>query len=155
MADFCAAAWPVFTPPLTLGEEVPTAGFNRWDILLRNPASISTVMIRRDAIGWAFPEWYAGEDYAFVAAHLLTHAPAARLNLALTRADKPAFGASGLSARMLDMQIGEMRAHYFLWQQGLIGSVQLVALAPWTWVKFARRIAISGFRPLWARFLPE
>lgn len=138
-----------------LGEEVPATGFSRWDILLKNPASISTVMIRRDAIGWAFPEWYAGEDYAFVAAHLLTRAPTARLNLALARADKLAFGASGLSARMLDMQMGEMRAHYFLWQQGLIGSIQLGALVPWTWIKFARRIAISVFRSLRARFVPE
>ncbi|MBC2774685.1 glycosyltransferase family 2 protein [Rhizobium sp. AQ_MP] len=138
-----------------LGEDVPTVGFSRWDILLKNPASISTVMIRRDVICWSFPEWYAGEDYGFVASHLLTCAPAARIKLALARADKPAFGASGLSARMLRMQIGEMRAHYFLWKQGLIGSFQLVMLAPWTWIKFARRMAIRTFRSLGARFGSE
>ncbi len=38
---------------------------------------------------------------------------ARKINLALARADKPAFGASGLSARMLDMQLGEMRVIAF------------------------------------------
>lgn len=120
--------------------------FDHWDILLKNPAAISTVMMRRDSIRYLFPEWYAGEDYAFVAANLLSGITARKINLALARADKPAFGASGLSARMLDMQLGEMRVHRFLMRQGLVGLPEYCVLVPWTLLKFARRIVLHMLR---------
>lgn len=126
-----------------LSGETPVERLGRWAILSRNPASISTVIIRRDALRFGFPEWYAGEDYAFVAAHLLGEGRSGKIPLFLARADKKAFGSSGLSARMLAMQIGEIRAHYFLFRTKLVRWWELAALVPWTWVKFARRLLIT------------
>ncbi|WP_037155081.1 glycosyltransferase family 2 protein [Rhizobium freirei] len=120
--------------------------FSRWEILLKNPASISTVIIRRDSIHHLFPKWYAGEDYAFVAANLLSGIASLRMNLALARADKPAFGASGLSARMFAMQLGEMRTHRLLAREGLIRMPEYLLLIPWTLIKFARRLMLHRFR---------
>ncbi len=123
-----------------------TTEFSRCAVLLKNPASISTVIVKRDAIRYLFPEWYACEDYAFVAANLLSGASSLKISTVLARADKPAFGSSGLSARMLDMQLGEMRTHRFLRQRGLIGLSSYYALMLWTCVKFARRLALIFFR---------
>jgi glycosyltransferase involved in cell wall biosynthesis len=139
LKSFCGHEWP----PLSHED---ASEFGRWSILLRNPASISTVIVKRDAIRYAFPEWYAGEDYAFVAANLLSGMSGRLMNSVLARADKPAFGASGLSARMLDMQLGEMRTHRLLRREGLIGPVQSCSLVLWTVMKFARRIVLNCLR---------
>lgn len=139
LKSFCGQAWPEVSSD-------DTFEFNRWAILFRNPASISTVIVRRGAIRYLFPEWYAGEDYAFVASNLLSGMSGRRMNQVLARADKPAFGASGLSARMLDMQLGEMRTHRLLRREGLIGPVQSFTLMLWTIIKFARRMALQCLR---------
>jgi glycosyltransferase involved in cell wall biosynthesis len=125
--------------------------FGRWEILLKNPASISTVMMRRDSIRYLFPGWYACEDYVFVAGNLLSGITAKRINLVLARADKPAFGANGLSSRMLAMQLGEMRAHRYLLREKLVGIFEYCVLVPWTLLKFARRIALHILRGRYLR----
>lgn len=129
--------------------------FSRWGILVKNPASISTVIIRRDSIRHLFPKWYAGEDYAFVAANLLSGISSLRMSLALARADKPAFGASGLSARMFAMQLGEMRTHRLLARVGLIRMPEYCLLIPWTLMKFARRLVLYRLRAQRAPLQPK
>lgn len=141
LKSFSGKQWPVLTT-------VSVSGFSRTEILLKNPASISTVFIRRDAIRFMFPEWYAGEDYAFVAANLLTGISGSKINLVLARAHKAAFGASGLSSKMLDMQLGEIRTHQLLRQKGLIRTPQYYVLVVWTVMKFMRRLALQCLRRL-------
>jgi glycosyltransferase involved in cell wall biosynthesis len=118
----------------------------RWQVLLSNPASISTVIISRDRMRFSFPEWYAGEDYAFIAANMLAGLAGVKFELTLARAHKVPFGAGGLSGRMLAMQIGEMRTHWFLWTRGLITTWEYVPLLPWTMIKYFRRILIAGLQ---------
>ncbi|MGG6897398.1 glycosyltransferase family 2 protein [Rhizobium sp. BR 315] len=133
---FRARAWP----EQNLGQSRP---FSRWPVLLSNPASISTVIVRRDAIKFTFPDWYAGEDYAFVAANLLAGLAAVKLDLTLARAHKAPFGAGGLSGRMLAMQMGEMRTHWLLLSEGLIAIWEYTLLLPWTLLKYLRRSVIA------------
>jgi glycosyltransferase involved in cell wall biosynthesis len=121
----------------------------RWRLLLSNPASISTVVVRRDAVCRLFPEWHAAEDYFFVAANLLTGLSNLKLNQILARADKPAFGAGGLSGRLLAMQLGEMRAHFHLWRTDAISLPEYLLLVPWTLLKLVRRLTLVTLRRLW------
>ncbi|MBE1508578.1 glycosyltransferase family 2 protein [Rhizobium viscosum] len=145
LKGFSAKGWPEeFTER--------TEKITRWGILLKNPASISTVIIKRSAIRHNFPNWYAGEDYAFVAANLLGGGSGIRVCLTLARADKPAFGTSGLSAKLLAMQLGEMRTHQLLRKACLIGWQQQAFLIPWTLAKFTRRLAIAQIQLLTKRF---
>jgi glycosyltransferase involved in cell wall biosynthesis len=117
----------------------------RWKILLSNPASISTVIVARDRIEFNFPQWYAGEDYAFVSANLLSGMTGVKLDLTLARAHKAPFGAGGLSGRTLAMQIGEMRTHRLLRGHRLLKFWELSILMPWTLLKYIRRVAIIAF----------
>ena len=139
---FNADAWP------TLPSDSPPIPIGRWPMLLSNPAAISTVVIRRDAIKHLFPPWYAVEDYAFVAANLLSGIGGMKMTETLARADKPAFGAGGLSGRLFSMQAGEMRAHFYFWRTGLITSLEYLPLIPWSLAKYLRRLAIVAGRRL-------
>ena len=139
---FEAAPWPAI---LALASPVP---IGRRALLFANPASISSVIIRRDAIRYLFPEWHAVEDYFFLAANILAGIDAVRLPETLARACKVPFGAGGLSGRLWAMQLGEMRTHLHLWREGLIDSVEYLPLVPWTLLKFTRRLAIVAARRL-------
>ncbi|MGN6285708.1 MAG: glycosyltransferase family 2 protein [Afipia sp.] len=143
--SFDGTAWPALSHP---GSHSP---IRRWSILLSNCASISTVIIRKDAIRYLFPAAYAGEDYVFVAANLLSGARSILLNQTLARAHKKAFGAGGLSGRLHAMQLGEMRTHSFLRAEGLITRGERAALLIWTTLKYGRRLAIVFFRRIASR----
>ncbi len=142
LKGFSGAAWP------DLGDGHAPEMIRRWPILLSNLAPISTVIIRRDEIHHQFPLDYAGEDYAFVTANLLCGARGVKINETLARADKPAFGAGGLSGRLHAMQLGEMRTHFRLWRNRLIRGWEYAALVPWTLVKYLRRLLLVLLRRL-------
>jgi glycosyltransferase involved in cell wall biosynthesis len=142
---FDADAWQ------SLPSHSPTKPIGRWSMLLSNPAAISTVVIRRDAINHLFPLWYAVEDYAFVAANLLSGIGGLKMAETLGRADRPAFGAGGLSGRLLSMQAGEMRTHFYLWRTGLITSLEYLPLIPWSLAKYVRRLVLVAGRRLLRR----
>jgi glycosyltransferase involved in cell wall biosynthesis len=120
----------------------------RQSILLSNCASISTVIIRKDAIRYFFPPAYAGEDYVFVAANVLSGTPSVLLHQTLARAHKEAFGAGGLSGRLHAMQLGEMRARDFLLRERLITKGEYAAVLVWSLLKYCRRLVIVAFRRL-------
>lgn len=137
---FTGAACP------TLDGQVRARCITRLAILTSNVAPISTVVIRRDAVRHYFPRTYACEDYWFVAAHVLSGIRAVRMDQTLARADKPAFGARGLSSRLHAMQLGEMRTHFSLWREGQIRWWEYAPLVTWTLLKYLRRISIVLFR---------
>jgi glycosyltransferase involved in cell wall biosynthesis len=139
---FDGTVWPELSGP------VCHTPIRRWSILLSNCASISTVIIRKDAIKYLFPPAYAGEDYVFVAANLLSGVRSVLLHQTLARAHKEAFGAGGLSGRLHAMQLGEMRAHGFLRKKELITRGERVALFVWSLLKYCRRLLIVFSRRL-------
>lgn len=126
----------------------------RLPLLFLNFTPISTVVMRKDAIKYLFPHSYAGEDYVFVAANVLSGMPAVLLNQTLARAHKPAFGEGGLSGRLHAMQLGEMRARLFLLKEGLISTSECTVLLIWGTLKYIRRLAIVFLRHAAALFGP-
>ncbi len=135
-----------------LSEPVKRSSIRRRSILLSNCAPISTVVIRKDAIRYKFPQTFAGEDYLFVAANVLSGISSALLHQALARADKQAFGARGLSSRLHAMQLGEMRARDFLLKEGLITAGEYTVFLFWSLLKYFRRIAIVSVRRIVSRW---
>ena len=140
--DFDGVSWS------KLGSPLKPSPIGRKTILFSNCASISTVIIRRDAIKYEFPQTYASEDYVFVAANVLSGASAVLLRQPLARAHKQAFGAGGLSGRLHAMQLGEMRARSFLLKEGLTTRGEYVLLVIWGLIKYFRRLVIVFFRRL-------
>ncbi len=134
--DFDGVSWAEF------GEPVKAVPIGRNRMLFSNCAPISTVIIRRDAIKYKFPQTYASEDYVFVAANVLSGVSAASLHQPLARAHKQAFGASGLSGRLHAMQLGEMRARYFLRKEGLATAGETLLLLIWGLIKYFRRLVV-------------
>lgn len=138
--DFEGIAWA------DLGERVTPTPIGRNKMLFSNCAPISTVVIRRDAIKYEFPQTYASEDYVFVAANVLSGVSAALLHQPLARAHKQAFGAGGLSGRLHAMHVGEVRARHFLRKEGLTTSGEYLLLLVWGLIKYFRRLVIVFFR---------
>ncbi len=137
---------------LNLGEPAKLSPIRRQAILFSNCASISTVIIRKDAIKYNFPRAYAGEDYVFVAANVLSGVPSVLLHQALARAHKQAYGAGGLSGRLHAMQLGEMRARNFLLRERLMTRSEYVFVLIWSLLKYSRRLAIVFFRRIVSGF---
>ncbi|MCP3417915.1 glycosyltransferase family 2 protein [Bradyrhizobium brasilense] len=137
---FAGTAWS------SLNEPINARSITRGAILVANVAPISTVVIRRDAVRHQFPQTYACEDYWFVAAHVLSGIRSVRMDETLARADKPAFGTTGLSGRLHAMQLGEMRTHFSLWATGLISAWEYGPLVVWTLAKYLRRLSIVQLR---------
>ncbi len=138
--SFNGAPWTKFS------ESVKLSPIQRQSILFSNCASISTVIIKRDAIKYGFPQAYAGEDYVFVAANVLSGVSSVLLDQPLARAHKQPFGAGGLSGRMHAMQLGEIRARNFLLKQRLITHGEYAIVFVWSVLKYFRRLAIISFR---------
>lgn len=146
---FDGVAWLKFSGPAR------RSSIRRHAIQMSNCAPISTVVIRRDAIKYGFTPAYAGEDYVFVAANVLSGAPAVLLHQVLARAHKEAFGAGGLSGRLHAMQLGEIRARNFLLKEGLMTRGEYVVVLAWSLVKYCRRLLIVSGRRIWNRFAAE
>jgi len=140
--DFDGVSWS------KLGDPAKPIPIGRKAILFSNCAPISSVIIKKDAIKYQFPQSYAGEDYVFVAANVLSGVSAVSLRQALARAHKQAFGAGGLSGRLHAMQLGEMRARSFLLREGLTTRGEYMLLLIWGLIKYFRRLAIVFSRRL-------
>ncbi|MGV7213381.1 glycosyltransferase family 2 protein [Bradyrhizobium sp. UFLA05-112] len=141
---FDGLPWPNPDGPLE------ARSITRWAILASNVASISTVVIQREAVKYLFRPSYACEDYWFVAANILSGVKAVRIKQMLARAHKPAFGADGLSGQLHAMLLGEMSCHFSLWREELMNVFEYVFLIVWTLVKFLRRIAVVELRKIGA-----
>lgn len=142
---FDGVAWQKFSEPASRSR------IRRRAIQMSNCAPISTVVIRRDAIKYGFSPAYAGEDYVFVAANVLSGVPAVLLHQVLARAHKEAFGAGGLSGRLHAMQLGEIRARNFLLKEGLMTRAEYAVVMAWSLIKYGRRILIVSGRRIWSR----
>lgn len=146
---FDGVAWLKFNQPAR------RSPIRRRAIQMSNCAPISTVVIRRDAIKYGFTPAYAGEDYVFVAANVLSGVPAVLLHQVLARAHKEAFGAGGLSGRLHAMQLGEIKARNFLLKEGLMTRGEYLVVIAWSLIKYCRRLLIVSGRRIWNRFAAD
>ena len=115
-------------------------------LLLRNCLQTPTVMLKRDLV-LHFPEKLRySEDYFLWLALLKVGYSAAFIELPLTILHKPAFGYSGLSAELWQMEKGELKALQAAWNRGSVSSLYFVTAVVWSLVKYVRRVLLSSFR---------
>lgn len=111
----------------------------RRSLLIRNPWSTPTVMLRRD-IPFRFDEdQREAEDFLLWARILMSGRLGLRLKLPLAILYKARYGARGLSANLWKMQKGELRSFRKLWQRRDITAAEYCFASLLSLVKFIRR----------------
>ena len=117
------------------------------ELLFRNRLqTTSTVMLKRDLV-MRFPETSRySEDYYLWLALLKIGYEAVFIDLSLTTRHKPAFGASGLSAELWQMEKGELKALKAAFNRGSVSSVRFGVAAAWSILKYLRRVSLSYLR---------
>lgn len=112
--------------------------------MLSNPFHTSSVIVRNDPRVRFPDDGRLSEDYALWLRLVSQDWRCARHTLALSLMHKPAFGASGLSARLADMQCGEALA---LREVGWPRHPAHLALAwPVSWTKYVLRLLRARLR---------
>lgn len=114
--------------------------------LLSNRFLTSTVMIKRDIPFRFMASKRYSEDYQLWSEIVLSKFPAYRLEVPLAFVYKPFFGASGLSARLYQMEINELATYRYLCRAGLLPTVFFFGLIFLSLAKFMKRIIAVSLR---------
>ena len=115
-------------------------------LLWRNYLRTPTVMIRRNAVLNFSVDFRYGEDYNLWLGLLATGVQAVFLDLPLAVVHKPAFGVSGQSAALWQMELGELRAIRAAWRRGSVSLMLTLLAMGWSLIKFCRRVLICMFK---------
>lgn len=120
----------------------------KYRILLGNPFSTPTIVLRNHC-GFTFLENHrAAEDYFLWMKIILTHKVALRINVPLAFSYKNHFGEAGLSKNLVDMEMGEIKAYLEIYKLGLMNLVTLMIIIPFSFAKFLKRIFQTYTRKL-------
>jgi glycosyltransferase involved in cell wall biosynthesis len=118
-------------------------------VLLTNPFSVPTVMLRRE-IPFRFKEnMYAAEDYQLWMEIVLSGGTTVRLDIPLTRLHKAPYGEAGLSSRLWEMEKGTWAAYRSLVQKKLLNPSWLLFLIPFSFAKYLRRVCTVAIRQMY------
>lgn len=131
--------------PRSLPGSAAAAPVARGRLLLSNCFSTRSVMVRRE-LAVRFPPVRYMEDYAWLLDVAFSGHEIYRIEMPLAYTFKADYGASGLSARLWDMEKGELRAYWALKRKGRVGTMLASCLALYSLLKFARRVAIAAAR---------
>lgn len=128
-------------------EPVRVCCFSLRDMLISNRFSTPAVMLRRD-VSFRFPEGKMhAEDYHLWLDITARCTQVCRIELPLAWYFKPAYGASGLSAALWKMELGELDAIRTLYRSGSLSMPEWLIFSGFSWIKFLRRsIAATIFR---------
>ena len=114
-------------------------------LFLRNVVATPTVVLRRD-IPCRFPERRFSEDYELWLDLLLRGHRGVLIERALAYIHKAPYGEGGLSRGLWSMEKGELETYWRLFRRGQIAWHDLALCSPWSLVRFAWRILVSGVR---------
>ena len=115
-------------------------------LLISNRISTPTVMLRRD-IEFRFREGGRhSEDYLLWLQICLSGEPCFRSDRILTNLHKAAYGESGLSAELWEMEKGELYTYTRLHRDGFIGLANYVVLLVLSIIKYAGRVVRTTVR---------
>ncbi|MBL0919595.1 MAG: glycosyltransferase family 2 protein [Hydrogenophaga sp.] len=115
-------------------------------LLYFNAIATRTVMLRRD-LPHRFREGKRhAEDYLLWLEMVLGGVRAVKLDAPLAVAFKGDFGAGGLSADLVRMELGELDCYRRLHKAGLIGLWRFVGCSVFSMAKFLRRVLVVAFR---------
>ncbi len=116
---------------------------SRAAILMRNPWSTPTAMLRSDITLRFDEDQREAEDYLLFAQILLSGAPGMRINLPLAKLYKARYGAGGLSGNLWKMEKGELLSIRKLWRRGHIGVAEFVLVSLLSLAKYCRRVLVT------------
>ncbi|MBL0209038.1 MAG: glycosyltransferase [Propionivibrio sp.] len=131
-------------PNNVVTDPVKVRCFSLRDMLVSNRFSTPAVMVRRE-LALRFPkEKSHAEDY-----HLWLFVTAScericRIEVPLAWYFKPAYGASGLSAALWKMELGELNAIRSLYRSSYLSVPEWLIFSGFSWAKFLRRGIAAG-----------
>ena len=111
-------------------------------ILLSNPFSTPTVMVRNPTPYRFSEEMRFAEDYRLWLSMALDGLVLARLECEMAVLHKHKYGDGGLSGNMWKMEKGELQMYCTLFRERRLPLLALFFLAPFSFMKFARRMAL-------------
>lgn len=130
-------------------EDVSDAGINAGyrpisfrELLMFNRFSTPTVMLKRD-VPLRFEQGYYAEDYLLWLRLVASGYKAMFIDAPLAYRHKAPWGASGLSARLWEMEKGELNAYKSLAREGLLSPVGYTIASSFSVLKFMRRLGRS------------
>jgi len=133
-------------PLWTLPEVHRVTPLPRWRILLSNPFSTGTAMLRRDLpFRFKAGKRYS-EDYLLWSEIICSGRKAVLIDLELLYLHKAPYGAGGLSGKLWSMEKGELETYWSLHAGKLISLPTFLALALLSICKYARRVALNSFK---------
>lgn len=131
-------------------ESVEVRYFSLRDMLISNRFSTPAVMLRRET-PFRFPEGKKhAEDYQLWLSIAAKCPQVGRIELPLAWYYKSAYGASGLSAALWKMELGELDAIGTLYRSGNLSTLERLVFSGFSLLKFLRRILLVSIPRLWA-----
>ncbi len=132
--------------PSELEGPVNVATIPRWMLLLSNRFSTPTVMLKK-ALPYQFVEQRRfSEDYLLWLQISADGIPIHYINLPLAAIYKAAYGASGLSANLWQMECGELMGYIDLVKSRRLAPITGALLCIWSFAKYVKRLASVYFR---------
>lgn len=125
---------------LDVGEFV---NINFHEMLFFNKFPTPTVMLQADLLGEMSFRYRYSEDYDLWLRILSKYKTALYIKFPLSYVYKGTFGVSGLSSRLLHMELGELRNFHNLRRAGDIGWVLFFLASFFSVAKFLRRVSYS------------
>jgi glycosyltransferase involved in cell wall biosynthesis len=133
--------------PLSV-DAIPARQVTPSQLLRSNHFPTSSVMLKRDIPYRFVEEKRACEDFHLWCEICLDGNACYVLPLDLAFTYKPAYGASGLGANLWAMFRGEFDVYARLKRSGRLSTAVCVSLLGWSWLKFLRRVVLTGMRRL-------
>ena len=128
------------SPWYSVSDEWDATRLKKWQLLLSNPFSTPTVMVRTD-LDHRFPPGKSySEDYRLWLEIGLSNNAIWRLELPLARMHKHAYGEKGLSKELWRMELGALDAYRTLHRERLISSPLAALLMAYSFAKHIRRV---------------
>jgi glycosyltransferase involved in cell wall biosynthesis len=119
--------------------------FSLLRLLIVNPIITPSVMISKKCRQRFCSNFRFMEDYQLWLAIVANGGNLVRLNSELACIFKPAFGSSGLSSHLWQMEKGELRAYFSIAKENFLVALLLPGLLVYSLIKFLRRLVIVSF----------
>jgi glycosyltransferase involved in cell wall biosynthesis len=117
-------------------------------LLLANQFTTPSAMVRRDlAVRFAVSQRHM-EDFRLWLTVVLRGGRVTKLDAELACTFKAIFGASGLSAEMVSMEIGELRTYWAICKETPLMLPLMIILFPYSLAKFVRRYWLLWIRSI-------
>ena len=132
----------------TLPLNFKSISIGRLKMLFFTPFAVPTVMIKKK-IPYRFnAKMRYAEDYLLWLQIVFSGKEACKIFLSLAATFKPNYGASGLSANMIEMEKGIHQAYKNLYREHLISKITLIFFIFFSSLKFLRRLLILNIKIL-------